>query len=88
MRRKHCRYRYDTGQRGNRGLASLAQRLGFAPAPGIDFNRETDIAVTQYQSLDDILLHDAAPADRIDDLVERLEHLVAVRMSHVRLVTL
>ncbi len=67
----------------DRVFAGLAQRFGFTPAPGIDLDHEADIAVAQDKTLDDVLLHDAASADRVDDLVERLEHLVACRVSHV-----
>ncbi|MEJ0042564.1 MAG: hypothetical protein WDM81_10255 [Rhizomicrobium sp.] len=83
VRREHRGHRQHAGQRRDRVLAGLAQRRGAGAASRIDLDREADMAVAQHQALDDVLLHHAAAADRIDDLVERLQHRVASRMGHV-----
>ena len=63
-------------------LAGLAQGLGLASARGCDLQGKTDMAVLQHQALDHVLLHDAAPALRVDDVVKRLQHIVSCRLRH------
>jgi hypothetical protein len=63
-------------------LAGAPQRFGIAAAPGVDFHGEADIAVAQHQALDDVFLHHASPAHRVDDLIERSEYILARRVSH------
>ena len=75
-------HRKHAGKSRDSSLAGTAQRFALATALGIDFDHEANIAVAENQTLNDVLLYDAAPADRIDDLVERLEYFIARRVNH------
>ena len=66
--------------------------IGYKPADPDDANSspedipaEADMSIAQDKALHDVLLHHAAAAHRIDDLVERFQHFVACRMRHGRL---